>query len=118
MVVLVHVLAIMALGIIKLDRIKQVFGMLMDGILIKTDNYCLRSACVEKLNVMPQGWDIKGCWLSKNLEWKLVMTPHRMGGLLVCLCQCFTSQSTMFQSCLINFLFSTPKTKQRIRCLA
>ena len=71
--------------------------MLMDGILIKTGNYCLRSACVEKLNVMPQGWDIKGCWLSKNFIAGIGDAPHQMRGLLVCLChalhpsqQCFS----------------------------
>ena len=67
-VVMVHVLAIMALDIIKGNRFQQVFGMLMDGILIKTDNYCLGSAGVQKLNVMPQGWDISGCWVSKNFR--------------------------------------------------
>ena len=36
MVIMVHVIAIMALDGAKCGRFQQVFGMLMDGILIKT----------------------------------------------------------------------------------
>ena len=48
---MVHVMAIMALDEIKEDRFLQVFGPLTDGILIKADNNCLRTACREKLNL-------------------------------------------------------------------